>query len=70
MTDSTLSLGNLRHVAGLAAVVALTGLCYLVWQNSSEFVAIFGLPELRILAAIGGAILLLSLAEFVTSRLR
>jgi hypothetical protein len=70
MTDGAPHPGKLGHLFGLAAILVLTGVCYLIWQQSSGFVELFGVPELRIVAAMAGAFVLLSLAEFVISRLR
>ncbi len=70
MTDGAPHPGKLGHLFGLAAVLVLTGVCYLIWLKSPAFVESLGVPELRIVTAMAGAFVLLSLAEFVTSRLR
>jgi small neutral amino acid transporter SnatA (MarC family) len=59
--------GALHVVGGIAAAIVLTGLCYLIWLQSPRLVDLLGVPELRILAAFSGAVLVLSLGQLLTS---
>ncbi len=67
MSDETHEPSPTHHVAGLALAAALTGLSYLIWRESAWLAGRIGLPELRILLALTGGFLALSLANMVAS---
>ncbi|MDX2288361.1 MAG: hypothetical protein NW217_06015 [Hyphomicrobiaceae bacterium] len=68
MAHDTKSGSGFLHVLGLVAAGFLVAICAWVWQASAQATDQVGWPEFRILAAVAGCVLVLSLAQILTSR--
>lgn len=63
MPDDDASASRLKHLAGLAAAGGLAAACWWVWSASYQLAEFIGVPELHVLVALSGAILVLTLAQ-------
>lgn len=67
MPDGGDSITQIRHLAGLVTASVLAGICWWLWEQAAWLAEFLGVPEFRILIALTGWFLVLSVAHFLTA---